>query len=138
MLRRPPASLTAVTRRYLGRSFAEMPCLELVVRIYRDDLGLAFPEEFAGVTREDYLAQWRRRRRGMESLLLRFARTIGAPVEVGRPRRWDLLVLMGATRSVYPAVYTGRGYFLTSTLREGVVVCPIDRRNRPLMARRMI
>ena len=130
-------SLAEITGRYLGRPFAEISCLELVCRVYRDDLGVDFPEAFAGVTRVDFLERWRRHRRGMESLLLRFVRSLGEPVDVRRPRRWDLLALMGQTRSVFPAVCVGRGHAITSTLREGVVIVPVTALNRPLMARRL-
>jgi hypothetical protein len=130
--------MAAVTGRYLGKSFAELPCLELVCRIYRDDLGVEFPEAFEGVTRDDFLERWRQERRGLESLMLRFFQTVGKPADSRRPRRWDLLACMGRTRAVFPAVCTGRGQAIASTIKEGVVIIPLTKINRPIMARRLI
>jgi len=137
-MRAPATSLAAVTGRYLGQPFEALPCLELVCRIYRDNLGVDFPEEFQGVTRDDFLARWKSNRRGLESLMLRFFRSLGRPVDVRRPRRWDLLACLGRTRAVFPAVCTGRGQAITSTIKEGVVIVSLTKINRPIMARRLI
>jgi hypothetical protein len=138
LMRAPAISMAAVTGRYLGKSFAELPCLELVCRIYRDDLGVEFPEAFEGVTRDDFLERWRQERKGLESLMLRFFRTLGQPADPRRPKRWDLLACMGRGGAIFPAVYVGRRHCITSTLREGVVIGPISAACDPIMARRLI
>ena len=137
MVKRASYSLREITGRYLGMPFSEMPCLELVYRIYTD-IGVDFPDHYIDVTREDFLARWRKKRKGMESLMMRFFREIGNPGNVSNPKRFDLLACFGQTRAVFPAVYTGRGHAITSTIKEGVCVVPVKHMNRVLVVRRVV
>jgi len=129
--------LSKVTGKYIGKSFAEMPCMHLMYHLYTD-LGYDAPDSFGELTLDNYQAHFKENSKLTQARMLQLLKWLGDPVPPDRLKIYDLVVVMQPGKSIFPAMYVGRRMFITSTIKEGVVVAPISRRNRIIMARRLV
>lgn len=120
----------------MGRPFADCNCVGLLESFY-SRLGADLPQSFAQMTSADYLDTFRRRPRWCQAQLVKLVKGLGEPADHTRPQLFDLVLFLRG-KSIFPAAYCGRGLYMTSTLREGVVMIRAGRHNRPLLARRLI
>ena len=133
----------AITARYIDRPFERHTCMGVLHAIY-SDLGVDVPDSWEELTLENYMDAYRRDPRGTQIRMLRLVRSLGRPASAQNPGLGDLLVVAQnpnkpgvVAPGFFPAIYTGRGQAITSFLRHGVSVFRLDKRNRPIAARRM-
>ena len=128
--------LAEITRRYVGRPFADVSCMGLLHALYTE-MGIAVPDAWGELTLENYMNLYRADRKAAEAALLALLDTLGAPVSAPY-KIGDLLAVSQPVHDcIYPAVYLGRGLAITSTVREGVTVYPLGPSNKPVAARRL-
>lgn len=130
-------NFAAITANYISRPFVDHSCMGLLYSIYTD-LGVNVPDTFEDLTLDNYMEAFKADPRGTQIRMLRFARSLGRLSSAVNPHLADLLVVTQKGRILFPAIYAGRGQAITSFLRGGVSMFRLDRRNRAIVARRMI
>lgn len=130
-------ALSQITGKYIGKPFAEMPCMHLMVSIYAD-LGFEGPKSFGELTLDNYQEYFKKNSKLTQARMLQLLKWLGQPVSVDRLKIYDLVVIMQPGRVIFPGVYVGKRMVITSAIREGVAVTSLGGFNRPIMARRLI
>jgi len=129
--------LAQITAKYIGKTFDDYGCIELVDAVLRD-LGRPLPDDIDNITVGNYreLLEYGVRRAQYEMLCA--FRQIGKPASTKYPAIGSLLVVMQPGVRLFPAVALGGGMALASFIRAGVCVFNLDRYNRPIMAREVV
>lgn len=130
-------SLSEITGKYIGKSYTEMPCMTLMHSIYTD-LGFDVPDSFGKLTIDNYQEYFEENPKLIQARMLQLIKSLGRPVNVSKIKIYDLLVIMIPKQVIFPAMYVGRRMFITSSKNDGVVIAFLDKRNKPIMARRLI
>jgi len=129
--------LADLTGRYIGQPFENCSCMGLVKDVCQA-LGADFPDEFKGLTLDNYMDFWRQDRGQAIETMRELLITLGRPAPLDQLRIGDLLVVEQPGGGQFPAVYVGRGHAIASFLRTGVEVFKLGGLQRPVMARRLI
>lgn len=130
-------ALAEITGKYIGRPFSEIGCIDLMHAIYTD-MGFDAPDSFGSLTLENYREAFRENSKLTQARMLQLLKSLGRPVDIISVKIYDLVVIMQKGNIIYPGMYIGRGMFITSTVKEGVMVAHIGKMNRLIMARRLI
>lgn len=129
--------LSEITGKYIGKPFAEMPCMHLIYNIYAD-LGFEGPKSFGELTLDNYLEYFKANPKLTQARMLQLLKSLGQPVPVDKLKIYDLVVMMQPGRIIFPGMYVGKRMAITSTMRKGVAIAHIGRFNKLIMARRLI
>ena len=128
-------SLSTITAKYIGKSFKDYGCIELVVSVMRD-MGNELPAEVDGINIDNYKSLVDRDIKHAQVEMLRIFRKIGRPSNCKYPAIGDLLVIIQPHRmAMFPAVSVGFGSAIASFIRRGVMVFPLDKYNIAVMSR---
>ena len=94
-------------------------CLSFILDLY-EGMGIEWPEEYNGITRENYGELWKSGggRVEFEEFLL----SLGESVKPGNLRRGDLVVFRMNDGNVAPGVYTGNGNIHVITEKGGKTI----------------
>ena len=130
-------SLSEITGKYIGKPFREMPCMHLMYHLYTD-LGFDAPDSFGELTLNNYQAQFKKSPKVVQARMLQLIKNLGKPVNVKKIKTYDLIVLMVLHRVIFPAMYVGRGMFMTSTITQGVIIESLNKGVKILLARRLL
>ncbi len=105
-------------RYFLGDSSRGWDCLSFILDLY-EQMGIKWPEEYKGITRENYGDLWKSGggRKELEEFLL----SLGESVKPGNLRRGDMLVLKTPGGGA-PAIYTGNGNIHLITEKGGKTI----------------
>lgn len=128
--------LGAVTAKYVGKTFAEVGCLELCYRVLRE-MGKPVPAGVGPWGVENYAGLVARSIRSAQRVMLASFWQVGRGVPVRAAAPGDLLAVLQKGPVVFPAVHVGRGLAIASFIRRGVEVFRLDEENRAVMARRI-
>ena len=102
--------ITKILARYISKPYAlgdidkGYDCLNLFYYFYKT-IGVAFPEEFEGVTIKNYVQAWKSG--NGRNIFDRFLMTLGIPINENYMRRGDLLLFHGDQNTVFCAIYSG-------------------------------
>jgi hypothetical protein len=129
-------NLSAITKKYINRPFAECGCIELVVAVMAE-MGHPLPDSIDGIDAVNYRDLVASDIKKAQVAMLRAFRQIGDPASTKYPAIGDLLVVMQSDCGLFPAVAVGSGMGLASFIRTGVSIFSLDKYNRPIMARRV-
>ncbi len=129
-------SLSKITGKHIGKSYAEMPCMTLMHQIYTE-MGFDAPESFKGLNLENYQAHFKADSKLTQARMLQLIKTIGRHVAVDRLKIFDLVVILQPGKIMFPAMYVGKKMIMASSIKGGVEVVRIGDFNRPIMARRL-
>ena len=129
-------NLSAITKKYINKSFADYGCIELVVAVM-DEMGRPLPDSIDGIDAINYRDLVASDIKKAQVAMLKAFRKIGKPASTKYPAIGDLLVVMQHGCSLFPAVAVGDGMGLASFIRDGVCVFSLDKYNRTIMARRV-
>jgi len=129
-------NLSAITKKYINKPFAEYGCIELVVAVLAE-MGRPLPDAVDGIDAVNYRDLVASDIKKAQFEMLRTFRKIGTSSSTKYPGIGDLLVVMQAGCALFPAVAVGNGQALASFIRRGVCVFSLDEYNRAVMARRV-
>lgn len=104
----------------LGNKSKGWDCLNTLDEFYRS-IGKKFPEEFEGITKDNYAEAWRSGKG--KKLLKRFLLGLGRSIDQNYAVEGDLFVFEGE-KAVFPGIYLGRGHLLM-VFDKGVRVVPL-------------
>jgi hypothetical protein len=131
-------NLSKITAKYIGKSFREYGCIELVVNFMRD-IEKPLPDEVDGIDVINYRDLIDEDIKKAQRVMIRTFRKIGTPANAKYPSIGDLLVVLQPhCRGIFPAVAIGHGNAIASFIGAGVMAFNLDRLNVPIMARRVI
>ncbi len=111
---RPNIAANQIIDSFLGRPYflgdpqKGLDCLNSIL-IYYESLGYKFPDEFEGVTRENYAEKWRKDEEKTRGTLGRFLMSLGRPIEKGFFQRDDLLLFRAKEIPIFGQIYLGGG-----------------------------
>lgn len=130
-------NLSKITAKYIGRTFEDYGCIELIVS-FMNDIGTPLPDEVNGITVENYNDLVEADIRAAHITMLKTFRKIGEPASAKYPAIGDLLVIFQRRHGgMFPAVSVGQGNAIASFIKKGVMVFKTDKWNFPIMARRI-
>jgi len=129
-------NLSAITKKYIGKPFAEYGCIELVVAVLAE-MGRPLPDAVDGIDAVNYRDLVGSDIKKAQVAMLKAFRKIGKPASTKYPAIGDLLVVMQSGCSLFPAVAVGGGQAMASFIRNGVGIFSLDKYNRTIMARRV-
>ena len=124
-----------VTRKYIGQSFEECNCLQLIHRIYTD-LNLKVPSAYKGYDLVSYLEYWETDPELAIKDMIDLFRTIGKKVDPNYLKRGDLIVA-NYKGIKWPAIYIGDNRIMCVNKKHGVRNLMIGKTIFPIMARRL-
>ncbi len=101
----------------LGDTSKGFDCISLILDFF-GVLGYTFPEEFEGITRENYVNEWLIHPEKTGGIRERFLRSLGRPIEKNFFRRGDLLLFRKALE-FFAAIDLGNGN-MKALFKEGV------------------
>lgn len=125
-----------ITRKYLGQSFDECNCLQLLYDIFTD-IKIKVPSEYKGHDLNTYMAYWKEDPKQAVRDMISLFKTIGKEVDVRFLKRGDVVVVKYKT-SKFPSIYIGGNNIMAATQEHGVVTMSLGSRFQPIMARRLI
>ena len=128
-------NLSAITKKYINKPFAEYGCIELVVAVMAE-MGHPLPDTVDGINAVNYRDLVASDIKFAQVAMLKAFRKIGKPASTKYPAIGDLLVCMQPGINLFPAVAVGGGMGLASFIRDGVCVFSLEY-NRTIMARRV-
>ena len=127
-----------ITKRYLGKTWDNCNCMDLIRRIY-GDLGAKLPEEHKGVTTADIPFLLESQPKKAQALLVSACNLIGARIAPDTLKRYDLVLIWQAqTKTLFPGVYIGYDRIITSAIVGGVQIVQFGQVNRPIAAWRVL
>ena len=133
-----------ITAKYIGKPFSEYSCMGFLHAIY-SDLGVEVPDEWEGLTLDNYMDFFESNPLLIQSKLMRLCRKLGKDSRKDIPRIGDLLVVAQDKRKIgiktpglFPAIYGGKNTAIASFVRSGVCAFQLDANHRPVVARRMV
>lgn len=122
---------------FTNKPFSECSCMGLIKTLY-DELNIPFPEEFKGLTVENYMDLFRKDSEQALSIMTELFSQLGKPVPLDRLKLKDLIIVQQKDGVRFPAVYVGKDKAVASFLRKGVQVFPLNVLNKPILARRLV
>lgn len=125
-----------ITRKYLGQSFDECNCLQLLYNIYKK-IGFEVPDKYKGYDLNTYMAYWEEKPEQAIRDMMELFKTIGNEVNAKFLKRGDIVVVRYKD-SKFPSIYLGDNNIMAATREKGVMVLPLGNRFQPVMARRLI
>jgi len=127
-----------ITKRYLGKTFEQCNCMELIRRIY-GDLGVRLPESHKGIKTSDIPALLHDRPKFAQAMLVSACNAIGKRIGIDQIKRYDLvLVHQKISKVLFPGVYLGSSKIITSATRDGVTAAKLSDINKPIAAWRIV
>lgn len=123
-----------ITRKYIGKSFKEYNCLQLLHYIYKD-LDIEFPSEYKEYTLTTYMKYWENNPRAAEQDLIALFNSIGSKVNTQFLKRGDAVIIKHK-HSIFPAIYLGDNTIMASSIEQGVITIPIGTNYKSILARR--
>jgi cell wall-associated NlpC family hydrolase len=120
-----------------GTGPAGYDCMGLVYAYCRDN-DAPIPDEFHGITVNDYAELYQADKETAKTELTAYYQTIGEDVNIAEILAGDLLLMTTRDGSLFPAVYCGNGKYITSYIDVGVRVFEITNDVRPVAARRVV
>lgn len=131
-------SLSKITGKVLGKSFEEMPCHKLLDTVYNKMLQVGLPTQVGHLNLENGSDWFVHNPQRTMMALMRHLASLGVRVPIKNVWLLDLVVTRQMGGLIFPGIYVGRNKILTSTHREGVVVAPLGRFNKPVIVRRVV
>lgn len=111
-----------LTKKYLGKSWEQCNCMELVRRVYID-LGVQLPEDHKGIRTANIPELIKTQPRFAQAMLVSACNMIGKRINKKEIQRYDLVLLwQNFSRILYPGIYLGNGKIMTSAIQQGVQV----------------
>jgi len=129
--------LIEMSVKYIGKSYNQFPCLVLITSFY-NDLDINFPQEFEGVTLDNYLEYLKNDKEKLFEILFKFMDTLGTESNINKLNTYDFLAIEDMHKNVYIGIYLRDKMFLTSAVNKGVRVSFIGKYNKVIKARRMV
>ena len=125
-----------ITRKYIGKSFEECNCLELLYNIYTD-LGIKVPDKYKGFDLKTYFKYWESNPDQAIKDMIELFETIGEEVNPKYLKRGDLIVV-DFKKIRWPAIYLGENKIMSVSMQHGARVLIIGKTIFPVIARRLI
>ncbi|MDO9593100.1 MAG: hypothetical protein Q7I98_07980 [Erysipelotrichaceae bacterium] len=101
------------------------------------ELDLEHPIEFESWNKDNYSDLYEKDPKVASEVMLRFFDSFAEKLDINRVVAGDLIVVEQSDGVLFPALYTGSGNAVTSTIRNGVCVIHIDDLNKIKFAWRM-
>ena len=125
-----------ITRKYLGQSFDECNCLQLLYNIYKK-MGVEISDRYGGYDLNTYMAYWEKEPESAIKDMISLFKKIGKKADLKFLKRGDA-VIVKYKNSSFPSIYIGDNNVMVATREQGVIVMSLGVRFQPLMARRLI
>lgn len=129
-------SLTKMTGRYIGKSFEDCGCLQLVHSWYHN-IGFDFPDKYKDLELNTYMLNWQEDRKGTIDKMMELFKTLGTKIDVNKIQRHDLLAVK-EKGNIYAAVALATNTAITSHIVTGVKIFKLGKLHQVLIARRLI
>lgn len=128
--------LGKITRKYIGKSFNECNCVQLVYWIL-EDAGIHLHSSYKGYNLTNYMKYWFLNKSMMTKILLEWVETMGRYVDPRYLKAGDILVVK-CKSDYFIGIYTGGGKILCSTIEKGVINTTMNRYTKIIKARRIL
>ena len=128
-----------ITRKYLGKSFCECNCLQLIYNIY-NDLGIelkSFQKLYNGHNMDNYMSYWEKDPVASINDMIAVLKLTGKETDIRFLKRGDIVVIQYKDVK-FPSIYIGGNVVMLATLESGITTLSIGGRFKPIMARRII
>lgn len=131
-------NLGKITRKYLGQSFDECNCLQLIYNIYKDAgfILTTFKTEYKGHNVDNYMPHWESNPDQAIKDMIDVLKTTGQEADPKFLKSWDIVVIE-YNGSKFPAIYTGNDTVMASTKEKGVMMIPIGQKFKSILSRRV-
>lgn len=129
-------SLTKMTSKYIGKSFDDCGCLQLIHNWYHT-LGFNFPDKYKDLELNTYMLNWQEDKKGTITKMIELFKTLGEEVDVHKIQRHDLLAVE-EKGNIYAAIAIASNTAITSHLIVGPKIFKLGKLHKVIIARRLI
>jgi hypothetical protein len=125
-----------ITRKYLGKSFDECNCLQLLYNIYKK-MGVEVLDSYNGHDLKTYVKYWEENPEQATKDMISLFQNYGKEVDTRFLKRGDA-VIVEYKDIKFPAVYVGDNNIMSVSKEVGVRMVALGRLIQPIMARRLV
>ena len=124
-----------ITRKYLGKSFDECNCLQLLYNIYKK-MGFEVSDKYKNYDLKTYVKYWEENPEQATKDMIELFKTYGKKVDIRFLKRGDAIIVEYKCIK-FPAIYIGDNNIMSVSKELGVRVVSLGRIIQPVMARRL-
>jgi len=121
-------SLASISRKFIGLPYqlGAVDCFSSIL-IYLAECGIAVPDEYHGVRREDYAALFQDQPEAAKALMVEFMNSMFPTIEPGFAFAGDILLLrlQRSDKPPFLAIDGGNGNIIAAAESRGVCVLPL-------------
>lgn len=124
-----------ITRKYIGKSFKECSCLQLIYNIFKD-YGIELQTEYKGHDINNYMSFWEKDPENAVKDMIELFKSFGKEADIRFLKKGDI-VIVNYREVTFPSIYTGDSTVIVATIENGIILLPIGKKFKPIMARRL-